>query len=303
MRRISEQRKLVESERHEHIVRRGRMWVLHLENMPWLHKIFKWFLKAGSLRKRGRQNAVDVRMTHIEFNFANLPTAFDNTKILFITDTHIDAFEELADKIMSLAVRVDYDYCILGGDYNFGYRQESGLAYLRMRKLAQWLVKRSRVFGILGNHDRYRMAQALNDCGVEMLINESLCIEKNGDRIYISGLDDCHYYYADDINLAEPQTEPGAFKIMLCHSPEMYKTAVKSAYSLYLAGHTHGGQVCLPGSIALVTGATVPRALIKGKWRYDGMAGFTSRGAGVSAVPVRFNCPPEIAVISLKKGD
>ena len=88
MRRISEQRKLVESERHEHLVRRGRMRVLHLENMPWLYKAFKWFLKAGSLSKRGRQNAVDVRTLHIEFNFANLPTAFDNTKILFITDTH-----------------------------------------------------------------------------------------------------------------------------------------------------------------------------------------------------------------------
>ena len=88
MRGISEQRKLVESERREHIVRRGRMWVLHLENMPWLFKAFKWFLKVSTLRKRGRQNAVDVQINHIEFSFANLPTAFDDTKILFIRYAH-----------------------------------------------------------------------------------------------------------------------------------------------------------------------------------------------------------------------
>ena len=166
------------------------------------------------------------------------------------------------------------------------------MAYLRMKELAEGLVMRSRVLGVLGNHDKYRMAEMLADCGVEMLINENVCIEKNGDSIYVVGLDDCHYYGADDIESAQAGIADGVFKIMISHSPETYHQASEAGYSLFLAGHTHGGQVCLPGGAPVVTCATVPRRTVKGKWRYGRREGYTSRGAGASGVAVRFFCPP-----------
>ena len=301
MRNINARRKLVENEGHIHAVKRGLRGRWHLENMPRLIRTIKALLRISPFYTRGHENALDVQVEQVEFVFDNLPAAFDGTRILFVADPHIDELQDLPDKILSIAAELEYDFCILGGDYNFGYRQESGLAYLQMQQVAEKLLHRSRVFGILGNHDRFRMAERLQQCGVEMLLNENVCIEKDGCRIYICGIDDCHYYGADDIKLAADGIDNGHFKIMLSHSPEKYRQAGQANFSLFLAGHTHGGQVCLPGGTAVVTCATVPRKLLKGKWRYNGMAGYTSRGAGASGIAVRFFCPPEITVITLKK--
>ena len=300
MRDINQRRELVESEGRIHAVKRGLRGRWHLENMPWLIRTIKGLLRVSPFYTRGHENTLDLRAEYVEFTFDNLPAHFDGTRILFIADPHIDEIEGLEDKILSVTDQLEYDFCILGGDYNFGYRQENGLAYLQMELLAEKLLQRSRVFGILGNHDRFRMAQHLKQVGVEMLVNENICLEKDGARIYICGIDDCHYYGADDIKLAAEGINNGHFKIMLSHSPEKYRQAGQAGFSLFLAGHSHGGQVCLPGGVAIVTCATVPRKLLKGKWFYNGMAGYTSRGVGASGIAVRFFCPPEITVITLK---
>lgn len=301
MRSINARRKLVENEGHIHAVKRGLRGRWHLENMPWLIKTIRGLLRISPFYTRGHGNALDLQVEQVEFAFDNLPAPFDGTRILFIADTHIDQLQDLKDKILAMADELEYDFCILGGDYNFAYCQENDMAYLQMKFLAEKLLQKSRVFGILGNHDRYRMAQLLQQCGVEMLLNENICIEKEGCKIYICGIDDCHYYGADDIRLAAEGIDNRHFKIMLSHSPEKYKQAGNTGFSLFLAGHTHGGQVCLPGGTAVVTSTTVPRRLLKGKWIYNGMAGYTSRGAGASGIAVRFFCPPEITVITLKK--
>lgn len=302
MRAIHNRRRLVEQEGHRHAVRRGLRGRLHFENMPWLAKVFDFFLAVSLTRPRGERNAVNIKLEQVEVILPNLPKTFNNTRILLITDLHIDTIEELGNKIINIANEVDYDLCILGGDYSFGLEQDRSLAYRRMREIANQLTMKSRVFGVLGNHDRYSMAEVLDQCGVEMLLNESVCLEKDGDKIYLAGLDDCHYYGADDIALADAEIGDGAFKIMLCHSPERYKEIAKAGYSLHLAGHTHGGQVCLPGGVALITSATVPRRLLKGKWKYRGMAGYTSRGVGATGVNVRFFCSPEMTIITLSNG-
>jgi hypothetical protein len=172
-----------------------------------------------------------------------------------------------------------------------------------MKDIVKILRSRSRVFGVLGNHDRYVMARTLTDYGVEMLLNDNVRIEKGDDEIYLAGMDDSHYYGAHDLETADSGISDGAFKIMVCHSPEQYVHASNAGYSLFLAGHTHGGQVCLPGGFIIVEGATVPLKMLKGKWQYHGMSGYTSRGVGTSSIPVRFFCPPEMTFITLKKSD
>ena len=301
MRPISKKRQRAEDDPHEHAVRRGRRGWLHFENMPWLGKVFKFFLRTLHLRRLGVRNVLDIKVERMEFEFDNLPAGFDGVRVLLVTDPHIDEFATLAERVLKLAETLEYDFCILGGDYNFGYRQESGMAYLRMQELAKGLVGRCRVFGVLGNHDMYRMGEMLADCGVEMLINDNVRIERNGESMYLVGLDDCHYYGADDIASAQRGICDGAFKVMISHSPEAYDQAAVAGYSLYLAGHTHGGQVCLPGGVAVVTCATIPRKMVKGKWRHGKMAGYTSRGVGASSVGVRFFCPPELTIITLHK--
>ena len=299
MRAITNQRKLVEEE-HRHAVKRGFKRRLHFENMPWLQSVIKFLLRVSFFKYIGEKNAADLRVEEVEFAFSDLPAKFDNVRILLITDLHLDGMEGLCEKILDKAESVDFDYCILGGDYGYKW-DESEPAYSRMKQVAEALLKKSRVFGILGNHDRHKVAKVLNELGVEMLMNEGVRLERGDDAVYLAGIDDCHYYRASDIGLADKEAGDSDFKIMISHSPEEYAKAAQAGYSLYLTGHTHGGQICLPFGVALVTSATVPRKMVKGRWNYRGMAGYTSRGVGTTNIAVRYFCQPEMTIVKLKR--
>lgn len=301
MRKISRQRSLVESEGSEHAVVRGRIGRFHLENMVRLQKILGFCLTAFGLKAIGQRHALDIAVEHAEFAFKELPAAFNGLKIAFLSDLHIDCLDGLAEKTVEVLETLDYDYCILGGDYSFDHEGECELAWQRMRWIAERITKRSRVFAVLGNHDKYRMGEVLEQCGVEVLVNEHVRLERKNQAIYLVGVDDCHYFGADDAEIAEEGIADNAFKVMICHSPEFYADAANMGYLLYLAGHTHGGQVCLPGGVMLVRGATAPRRVLKGRWQQKQMAGYTTRGIGTSGVAVRHFCRPEITLITLAK--
>src|SRR5438128_9232780 len=83
------------------------------------------------------------------------------------------------------------------------------------------------------------------------------------------------------------------------HTPEMFGAAAEAGIDLYLTGHTHAGQICLPWLGPLVSHATCPRQYTYGHWQHGRMQGYTTAGAGCSLLPVRFHCPPEICVIEL----
>jgi len=97
-----------------------------------------------------------------------------------------------------------------------------------------------------------------------------------------------------------PQNE---FKLLLAHSPEIHWKAAQERIDLYLCGHTHGGQVCSKRYGPIVVNARDSRLQARGFWKYENMIGYTSTGVGTSAIPVRFNCPPEIAVLTFRTSD
>jgi len=222
--------------------------------------------------------------------------------LFFITDLHFDGTKALADKVFNIVGNIDYDYCILGGDYVYGRNADGNLVYPQIEQLAKLLKSKTRIFGILGNYDIYTTAELLEGHGVEMLINEGICLESKSERIYLAGMDDPSHYEADDIVLTDGNALDCAFKIMLCHSPAMYKESAEAGYSLYLTGDTHGGQICLPGGSVIFCGPTAGRKMARGRWDYNGMIGYTSRGVGTSRIKMRYYCPPEITVITLNKG-
>ena len=271
--------------------------------LRWYHKLAKWVFKLPFLRKPGLKNAVNLRLNQVVLNLENLPSEFNGCRILFVTDMHIDGIPGMVERIVRLVEGVDYDYCILGGDYSFGFDGGDERVRQQVCEVVKSLVKKSRVLGILGNHDVYRTAELLDELGVEMLLNESVCVERNGERIYLVGVDDCDFFKADELEQAGVDVPNNAFKIILSHSPDLYERAAKEEYSLFLAGHTHGGQICLPGGIAIKNDAHVPRRLVQGRWEYKGMVGYTSYGVGTSIVPVRFFSQPEVALLVLTKAD
>ena len=106
----------------------------------------------------------------------------------------------------------------------------------------------------------------------------------------------------DNFDKAAQHIPPDSTAILLSHSPEPYQRAAHAGFDLMLSGHTHGGQICLPGGVALMTNADCPRRFCKGAWHYHAMQGYTSVGSGSSVVGVRFNCPPAITLHHLRSG-
>ena len=136
--------------------------------------------------------------------------------------------------------------------------------------------------------------------GIRMLLNESETIERSDQRIHLAGIDDAHFYRADNIEKAATGIPSAEFSILLSHTPEIYRQAALAEFDLLLSGHTHGGQICLPGGIPITLDSVLPRYMGSGAWKYRNLIGYTSVGAGSSIVPVRFNCPPEITLHRLQ---
>ena len=134
-----------------------------------------------------------------------------------------------------------------------------------------------------------------------MLFNECEIISRGDNHIYLAGIDDAHFYRADDIQKAATRIPSGTFSILLSHTPEVYDRAAKADFDLMLSGHTHGGQLCLPGGVPIKLEARLPRRMGAGLWHHLSMAGYTSVGAGTSLLPARLNCPPEIALHTLRR--
>jgi uncharacterized protein len=162
------------------------------------------------------------------------------------------------DRLHQILPTLDYDICVLTGDYRgqtFGPYQGAldGMAGLR-KQLKQ------PVYGVLGNHDTIRMVPALEDMGIRMLLNEGVALTRNSDRIHVSGIDDAHFYRADNLERARGDIPADQFSILLSHTPEIYQQAAHAEFDLLLSGHTHGGQICLPGQIPLSLDSVLPRA-------------------------------------------
>jgi predicted MPP superfamily phosphohydrolase len=205
----------------------------------------------------------------------------------------------LAEIVSDLVSNLPVDLCVLTGDYRFEVYGACNAIYPRMRRILDGIRSRHGVVGILGNHDCADIAVELERMGVRMLINEAL--EVGSPDFWVIGVDDPHYYGCDDLAGALAEVPKNAFKLLLAHTPEMFDEAATAGIGLYLSGHTHAGQICLPWIGPLVLNAACPGSYKYGHWNHGGMQGYTTAGAGCSLLPVRFNCPPEIVTIELAK--
>ena len=220
---------------------------------------------------------------------------------MHLADPHIDGVDGLAEVVAERVTGLPVDLCVMTGDYRFAMEGPCDAVYPRMATILSGVRARHGVLAILGNHDESNTAVELEALGVRMLINEAVEIPSGGERLWMIGVDDPHHYGCDDLEGALMSVPPDAFKVVLAHSPEMINEAAAAEIHLYLCGHTHAGQICLPGIGALLMNADCPRAYTYGRWQHGGMLGYTSAGVGCSLLPVRYNCPPEIALIELAK--
>lgn len=256
-------------------------------------------LKVSGLYPRGAANALQPVVRSLRLECPNLPAAFDGYRILQVSDLHIDGVDGLDEILAEKMAGIRADLCVLTGDYRFHNEGACDDVYPLLKRIVSSIRAEDGIYGILGNHDASEIAFRLEDMGVRMLVNEAAAILKGGESIWVAGVDDPYDYRCDDLAAALDSTPSGAFKVLLAHTPDLYREAEAGGVSIYLCGHTHAGQIRMPIVGSLFHHAKAPRSHTAGYWLYRRMHGYTSAGAGCSGLPVRFNCPPEITTIEL----
>jgi predicted MPP superfamily phosphohydrolase len=293
-----ERRLQVEAKHEAQLFGQGLIF-FNLENWysaPW---VISSALKLSGLYSRALRNADQIVIRRNVLEFSNLPQAFDNFTVLHLSDLHVDISEGAMRRLVSMVGDLQYDICVLTGDYRGKTYGPFDASLKGIRELRAQL--NGPLYGVLGNHDSINMTPSLEGMGIRMLFNECETISRGNNQIYLAGVDDAHFYRADDIQKAATRIPCGAFSILLSHTPEVYDRAAKADFDLMLSGHTHGGQLCLPGGVPIKLEARLPRKMGAGLWHHLGMAGYTSVGAGTSLLPVRLNCPPEITLHTLRR--
>jgi len=231
-----------------------------------------------------------------EIAVRGLPEAFRGVRLLLITDLHTGPF--LAPGALALTfrrlLRLAPDLILLGGD----------VATTRVEDLERFgrafriLTAPLGVYGVLGNHDHYTgdpgaVARFLEASGVRMLVNRSVSIGRGGAVLHLAGI--------DDLNSGAPDLEAalaGPPHLLLSHNPDVFFVAALRGVPLVLAGHTHGGQVRIPGLPVLVRMSRFH--LDEGHYATRDSQLVVSRGLGVSGIPLRVACPPEAVLLTLR---
>ena len=271
---------------------------LAVERVIPVDRLITRLLRWSGLAARGRANCLDIRTITREQPLANLPPAVDGFRLLQLSDLHLDCVEGFTDRLIALINKTPHDLAVITGDFAdhaAGHFQD---CLADIRRIAAAL--KPGALAILGNHDIIEIVPHLEQAGLRVLLNENIAIEHNGQQLWIAGTDDPHFYRTHDFEAARHGIPPGACSILLAHSPEVYDEARHYGFNFMLSGHTHGGQICLPGGYALVRNGRCPPAQFLGAWTHHGLHGYTSPGTGSCGVPARFNCPPEINVHVLR---
>lgn len=255
--------------------------------------------KCLGLYERGHRNFLNIRVVEHDVALPGLPSAFDGLRVLQVADLHADLDPELPDAVIRALVDVEYDICVNTGDFRNRTRDPFEIGCMEpTRRIYEHI--HGPCYGVLGNHDFLQIVPELEAMGIQMLLNESIAIERDGQQIWLSGIDDAHFYHTHDIGRARQNVPEDACALMLSHSPDTYREVAAAGYTWMLSGHTHGGQICLPGGFMLSGHSGAPRDHWRGFWEFETLQGYTSPGTGAGAAPLRFNCPPELTVHRLR---
>jgi uncharacterized protein len=235
-----------------------------------------------------------LEVTEETLDVAGWPSALAGFRIGFLTDLHRSAtvsHEMIAGAVAALMAHTP-DLVIIGGDYvtNRDRRYVQPAA-----EALAGLSAPHGVFAVLGNHDDERdVPAALAAAQFEVLIDERTQITVHGEPVDLAGI---RYWThrVSDITRVLKGASPTA--ILIAHTPKRLIEAAALSVPLLLSGHTHGGQIVLPG-VGAIAAREFP--VISGSARRENTAVFVSRGVGTVYVPIRLNCPPEVAILKIQ---
>ena len=246
-----------------------------------------------------------LRVTTLRFPIPNLPASFRGYRIVHLTDIHHGFLVSLdfVRSVVEKANALEGDVIVCTGDYVQKRRCHNGLD--RVWPVLSELTAPDGVYAVLGNHDHWadteRSLYWLNRSG-QGLRRKVHRLGRGSDGLWLVGAGDLWEDHLPlDHLLGHLPTDE--CRIVLAHNPDTADTRYTERVDAFIAGHTHGGQVCIPGlgsPFAPIRNATYAWGLRRSP---RGVPVFISRGIGWSVVPLRINCPPEIVVLELAPAD
>ena len=238
-----------------------------------------------------------IEVTRTNVSMSGLPDALAGLRVGFLSDLHRSGTvpAELIQTAVRLLMAERPDLIILGGDYvTYGDRRF-------VQPVAEDLAPLSAphgVFGVLGNHDDDRdLPAALSEQGIVMLRDARTRLTIRGESLDLIGI---RYWTKRMEDVARLARGAAPATVLIAHTPSRLVEAAALAVPLMLSGHTHGGQVVLPG-IGAIAARNFP--VIAGLGHRENTSAFVSRGVGTVYVPIRVDCPPEVAVLTLKPSE
>lgn len=260
--------------------------------------------RAERARRLGRDQfrPQDFGLFTYEVSIRGLGRRWDGFRIAHLTDIHLGQWLSPArlEGVVDWTNSLQPDLIALTGDY-LSYDLEGSAADLE-RSLGR-LRATEGVFSVLGNHDHWVGAEAvraiLSRIGIRDLRNDVVTLERDGEPLHVAGVDDVMVGQDrfEQVLARLPEEGPA---ILLCHEPDFADRAARTGrFGLQLSGHTHGGQIVMPGIGPLVRGPHGWKYPL-GRYQVRDLTLYTNRGLGSNMWWFRVNCPPEIALFTLR---
>jgi predicted MPP superfamily phosphohydrolase len=236
-----------------------------------------------------------LEVARVDLPLRALPAALDGVRVGFLTDLHLSKIVPEADVIAAVDAvnRERPDLVVLGGDYvSFADR----MFIDPVADLLGKLTPHHGIFAIVGNHDdERRVPAALRRRGIEVLLDARTRVALRGEALEVAGL---RFWTREPSEVAAVVGSAPAPTLLLAHDPRRVEEAAALGVAGMLAGHTHGGQVVLPGVGAL---AARKFPVASGRLTRGATELYVSRGVGTVVIPVRVNCPPEVTLVTLRR--
>jgi len=253
---------------------------------------------AGSLHSIYTRE--EFKIENVKLPSKNLPTQLEGLSIAMISDIHVGMYM-LEDDMLKYNEAINNlkpDLIFIPGDFVTSKTEE----IFPFAKAFSSLKSKYGIYTCLGNHDFFGdpniISKKIRETGMKVLRNETEELEINGAKLMLSGVDDGRH--ANFKKVSYEATSLNTTRILLCHKPYYFETAVAGKFDIMLSGHTHGGQIVLVNFLGMkLTPAAAVSPYISGKYRRGDSLMYVSRGIGTVGLPVRVNCPPEITLFTL----
>jgi hypothetical protein len=241
-------------------------------------------------------------LERVEIPIRNLQPALEGFTIVQLSDIHLQPFTkpDLVKQAVEMSNELNPDLVVLTGDYV--WRDQD--AVFELTPILAGLNARHGVYSVLGNHDLWldveATKRAFEEARLPMLINQGLEISAGNGSFYLAGMDD-GWSGQPDLSQAMEKARSDIPTILLLHEPDLVdETSLDPRIVLQLSGHTHGGQVLLAGRPPIFT-PDLGKKYSQGLFKVNDTWLYTNRGLGVISVPLRFNCPPEVTLLTLTR--